>query len=44
MLSHLYFLDNFDFEIKQEEEEDDNIDPKDSMLEITEQCLNVNVW
>jgi hypothetical protein len=37
------FLVNFDFEIRQQEEEDDNIDPKDSMLEIMEQCLNVNV-
>jgi hypothetical protein len=34
------FSINFDFEIKQkEEEEDDNIDPKVSMLEIMEQCL-----
>jgi hypothetical protein len=37
------FLVNFDFEIRQQEEEDDNIDPKDSMFEIMEQCLNVNV-
>ncbi len=36
------FLVDFDFEVKQEEE-DDNIDLKDSMLEIVEQCLNVNV-
>jgi hypothetical protein len=37
------FLVNFDFEIKQEGEEDDNIDLEDSMLEIMEQCLNINV-
>jgi hypothetical protein len=36
------FLVNFDFEIKQQEE-DGNIDLEDSMLEIMEQCLNVNV-
>jgi hypothetical protein len=33
------FLVNFDFEIKQVQEEDDNIDPKDSMFEC--QCLIV---
>jgi hypothetical protein len=33
------FSITFDFEIKQQQEEDDNIDPKDSMFEIMEQCL-----
>lgn len=37
------FIVNFDFEIRQQEEEDDNFDPKDSMLEFMEQCLIVNV-
>lgn len=32
------FLVTFDSEIKQQGEEDDNIDPKDSMFEIMEQC------
>jgi hypothetical protein len=31
------FSSTFDYEIKQQEEEDDNIDPKNSMLEIMEQ-------
>jgi len=31
------FLVNFDYEIKKQEEEDDNIDPKNSMFEIMEQ-------
>jgi hypothetical protein len=37
------FSIHFVHEIKQQEEEDDNIDPKDSMLEIMQQCLNVHV-
>jgi hypothetical protein len=37
------FLVNFDFEIKEKEEKDDNIDLEDSMLEIRDQSLNVDV-
>lgn len=33
------FSITFNFEIKQQEEENNNIDPEDSMLEIIEQCL-----
>jgi hypothetical protein len=37
------FSIHFVYEIKQQEEEDDNIDTEDSMLKIMEQCLNVHV-
>jgi hypothetical protein len=33
------FSVSFDSKIRKQEEEDDNIDPKDSTLKITEQCL-----
>jgi hypothetical protein len=42
VVTHLFSI-HFVYEIKQQEEEDDNIDPNDSMLEIMEQCLNVHV-
>jgi hypothetical protein len=38
----LFFV-NFDYEIKQHEEDDDKIDLEDSMLEIMEQCLIVHL-
>jgi len=33
------FSVSFDYKIRKQEEEDDNIDPKDSTLKIMEQCL-----
>jgi len=36
---HTSIFNFFNFETKQQEEEDDNIEPKDSMFEIIIQCL-----